>query len=265
MENLIFVKLGGGLITDKNKPYTPKTDTIERLAREISEARKEKKFNLVLGNGAGSFGHVSAKKYNTSQGFINKESRYGFCKVHNDVAEMNKIVIDAFLKINEKVFSIAPSAFFLTENSEITESFLKVIEKLLDYDIIPIVYGDVAVDLKKGSSILATEDVLLYLAKKLKPQKIIFANKVDGVFTDDPMKNEKAEFIPKINKENWGQVKKFLKGSDGIDVTGGMVQKVEKSIEMAKNNCKVMIINGKKPDYLKRVLLGETLGTIIEW
>lgn len=265
MKNLIFVKLGGGLITDKNKPYTPKMEIIERLAREISEARKENKFNLILGNGVGSFAHTSAKKYGTINGFSNQESKYGFCTVHNDAAEINKMVINSLLKTGEKVFSVAPSSFLLGKKSKVFDSYLKIIKKLLEFDIVPVVYGDVAVDLKNGCCIFATEDTLVYLAKKLKPQKIIIADKVEGVYTDDPIKNEKAEFIPKINKKNWEQVKKFLKGSDGIDVTGGMAQKVEKSIEMAKTGCKVLIINGNKPDYLKRALLGETLGTVIEW
>lgn len=265
MKNLIFVKLGGGLITDKNKPYSFRLDVIDRLCREISQAGKENKFSLLLGNGVGSFAHTSAKKYKTIEGFINNQSKYGFCKVHNDAAEISKIVINSLLKAGEKVFSIAPSSCFLTRRSKIIDSNLKIIKKLLDYGIVPVVYGDVAVDLEKGSSILATEDTFVYLAKKLKPKKIILVGKVNGVYTDDPIKNEKAEFIPRINKKNWQEIRKYLKGSDGIDVTGGMAQKVEKSIELAKTGCKVLIINGNKPNYLKRALLGETLGTLIEW
>jgi len=265
MKNLIFVKLGGGLITDKNKPYTSKPEIIKRLAKEIKEARKEKGFNLIIGNGAGSFGHILAKKYNTSQGFINKESEYGFCRVHNDVVELNRIVTNSLLKVGEKSFSISPSSFFLVDNLRIADSYLKIVRKLLEYNIVPILYGDTVIDLKKGCCILSTEDLFVHLAKKLKPNKIILAGKVDGVYTDDPLRNKKAEFIPKINKKNWKKIKKYLKKSDGIDVTGGMVQKVEKSIELAKTGCKVLIINGNKPNYLKRVLLGETLGTLIEW
>jgi len=265
MKNLIFVKLGGGLITDKNKPYTSKTEVIEKLAREIKEAIKEKGFNLIIGNGAGSFGHISAKKYNTSQGFINKESKYGLCRVHNDVVELNGIVTNALLKTGEKAFSLSPSSFSLANNFRITDSYLKIIKKLLEYNIIPVLHGDTIVDFKKGCCILSTEDLFVYLAKKLKPKKIILVSKVNGVYTDDPIKNEKAEFIPRINKKNWQEIRKYLKGSDGTDVTGGMAQKVEKSIELAKTGCKVLIINGNKPNYLKRALLGETLGTLIEW
>ena len=34
MENLVFIKLGGSLITDKSTPFTEKRDVIRRLARE---------------------------------------------------------------------------------------------------------------------------------------------------------------------------------------------------------------------------------------
>ncbi|MCX6764747.1 MAG: isopentenyl phosphate kinase [Candidatus Nealsonbacteria bacterium] len=265
MKNLIFVKLGGGLITDKTTPYTPKLDVIGRLAQEIIEARKEKNFNLLLGHGGGSFPHTSAKKYKTHEGFLNQESKYGFCKVRSDAAELNQIVIKFLIEAGEKVFSIPPSSCFLSSNSEISDSYLKTTKKLLDYNIVPVFYGDAVVDLKKGCCILSTEKILLYLAKKLKPKEVIIADKVDGVFTDDPLKNKEAQFIPKINRKNWNKIKKYLKGSDGIDVTGGMLHKVEKSLELAKTGSKVLIINGNKPDYLKRALLGELLGTQIEW
>jgi isopentenyl phosphate kinase len=54
-----------------------------------------------------------------------------------------------------------------------------------------------------------------------------------------------------------------LKGS-GIDVTGGMVLKVKKLLQIAKLGVESEIINAAKPDVLKRALLGEEgLGTII--
>ena len=266
MKNLIFVKLGGGLITDKTTPYTHKIDVIDRLSQEITQARKEKFFNLLLGHGGGSFPHTSAKQYKTSEGFLDKYSKYGFCRVHNDATQINKLVINSLLIAGEKVFPISPSSCFLSDNSEISDSYLKTAKKLLlDYDIIPVFFGDAVVDLKKGCCILSTEKILVYLAKKLKPKEIIIADKVDGVFTDDPIKNVNARFIPEINRKNWNQIKKYLKGSDGIDVTGGMIQKVQKSIQLAQSGFKVQIINGLKPGYLKRALLGETLGTRIDW
>jgi isopentenyl phosphate kinase len=56
-----------------------------------------------------------------------------------------------------------------------------------------------------------------------------------------------------------------LKGSFGIDVTGGMTHKVKMMLELAKLGIESEIINAKEPDLLKRALLGEKgLGTIIK-
>ena len=55
-----------------------------------------------------------------------------------------------------------------------------------------------------------------------------------------------------------------MKGSSGIDVTGGMLHKVKSLLELAKIGIESQVIDGKKPQTLKRALLGErNLGTII--
>ena len=38
MNELVFLKLGGSLITDKTQPYTPRLDIIEDVALQISTA-----------------------------------------------------------------------------------------------------------------------------------------------------------------------------------------------------------------------------------
>jgi isopentenyl phosphate kinase len=126
-------------------------------------------------------------------------------------------------------------------------------------------YGDVGVDLNKGCCILSTEEVFRFLASSLHPQKIVMVGKVDGVFTADPTKDKNAKLIEEINQQNWEETKKYLAGSDGTDVTGGMIHKIEQSIEMAKLGAEVEIINGLKEGNLKRCLLGENVGTNIGW
>ena len=70
MRELVFVKLGGSLITDKTKPFTARMDIIKRLAEEIHEAKGEGKLKLLIGHGGGSFPHVPAKKYQVHKGVI---------------------------------------------------------------------------------------------------------------------------------------------------------------------------------------------------
>ncbi len=69
MSELILLKFGGSLITDKTHPYTPRLDILSELARQILAAKQSRpELALVLGHGSGSFGHVAAKEYKTREG-----------------------------------------------------------------------------------------------------------------------------------------------------------------------------------------------------
>ncbi len=265
-KKLILVKFGGSVITDKLKPYTANFEVIEKLSKEVKEAREEKELNLIIGHGSGSFGHVSAKKYRTAEGFVNNKSKYGICVVQNDAAKLNRIVVENLVKAGEKAISLQPSACCIAENSKIKEFYLEPIKKLLEYGMIPIPHGDIGLDLKKGCCIISTEEVISYLAKNLGfESRVIMVGKVDGVCTADPTKDKKAEFVEEISRDNWEEVKKYLGGSDGTDVTGGMIHKIEQGIELAKEGVEIEIINGLKEGNLKKCLLGERVGTLIKW
>jgi isopentenyl phosphate kinase len=69
LAELVFVKLGGSLITDKHKEATARMDVIGRLAVEIQRALQARPdLSLVLGHGSGSFGHVVAERYQVQSG-----------------------------------------------------------------------------------------------------------------------------------------------------------------------------------------------------
>jgi isopentenyl phosphate kinase len=256
MKNLIFIKLGGSLITDKSRPYTIREDVIKRVCREIHEAREGSNSRVLIGHGGGSFPHVSASKYETHKGLINDNSWEGFVRVQNDAAKLNRIIVSSLIEAGEKAISIQPSASCIARGDQIIEWYTKPIESALSKGLIPVPYGDVCLDLKKEFCIISTEEVFRFLAKKLKPERVIMAGKTDGVFDSG------GKVVNEITKNNLNKIKKSLMSSDGIaDVTGGMVLKVEKSMGMG---VEVEIVNGLKANVLKKSLLGERgLGTVI--
>jgi len=264
MKDLILIKIGGSLITDKTKPYTTRPDVIKRIAKEIKEAISEKDISLIIGHGAGSFGHQSANKYQTHKGIINDNSYEGIAVVENDAQRLNRIFVQALVDEGVNAVSIQPSAAAIAENSRIVEWPTESIEAFLEKGLIPVPYGDVLIDKKIGCCIASTEEVLNFLANKLRPKKIIIAGEVDGVFTADPHKDPEAKLIPEITPDNFEEVKVYLSGSRGTDVTGGMLHKVEEMLELAEEGFVSEIINVKKEGYLKRAILGEEgIGTII--
>jgi len=254
-KDLIFIKIGGSLIT-KKKPYTLNLKKIREIAKEIVNLRKKYKVKVLIGNGAGSFAHVSAKKFKTKEGYILKESKIGHCVVEDDASTLNRIFVKELIRAGERAISVQPSAFLFAKNDKIKSYFLDPIKFYLKEDLVPVVYGDVISDEKKGCTILSTEEIFKFLAKKLRPKKIFLLSNVEGVL------DEKGKLIPQIKKRDFQKIKKFLKGAEKIDVTGGMLHKVKVAIEMAKLGCQVFILEGKKGN-LERLMKGEKIGTKI--
>ena len=79
---IVFLKLGGSLITNKTRVEHARVQMIHRLAREIKSARAARPdLKIVLGHGSGSFGHMAAKKYDTRAGIKQDNDWIGFAKV----------------------------------------------------------------------------------------------------------------------------------------------------------------------------------------
>ena len=65
---LVFLKLGGSLITDKRLPETPRLDVIRQVAATIAAClHREPALRLLIGHGSGSFGHVYGRRYGTAR------------------------------------------------------------------------------------------------------------------------------------------------------------------------------------------------------
>ncbi|KPJ57227.1 hypothetical protein AMJ49_01285 [Parcubacteria bacterium DG_74_2] len=258
MKKLIFIKLGGSLITEES-PYTLNLSKIREVSSEIHRLRQKMKFNLLIGNGAGSFAHVSAKKFRTAEGYVDRKSLRGHSIVQDDASRLNRIVVKELIRAGENAISVQPSAAALSINGKIKLFYLEPIKNYLKNNLVPVVFGDVVFDLEKGCAILSTEKIFCYLAKRLKPDKIILMSGVEGVYVYDFGKR----IIPEINKKNFTEIRQFLKETDKIDVTGGMEHKVIQAIEMSKNGIEVNIIGGRKGN-LTKCLKGEKIGTKIK-
>jgi len=275
MPELILVKFGGSVITDKSKPFTEDMDTIKRLAKEIHEAREKRKFKLIIGHGGGSYPHTPASEFQTHKGIINKRSYEGIARVQDAASRLNRIIVRELIETGENAVSINPSSCTMARSGKIEEMYLEPIKKLLNLDMVPVPYGDVCLDLRKGCCILSTEMILSHLArafnkpkkkyKKYRVSRILLCGRLDGVFTDNPDTNPNAKLILSITPKNIKELKDYLGGSSGIDVTGGMLHKVKMMLELTKLGVESEVINVKKSGILKRSLLGEKgLGTTIK-
>ena len=110
---IILIKLGGSLLTDKNKPFSLREEILEKCLNQIIDSKKL----IILIHGGGSFGHPLAKKYKISQGLNNsiEDQIIGLSKTHDAMNQFNSIIIKKFLEKECPAISIQPSSIFIQD------------------------------------------------------------------------------------------------------------------------------------------------------
>ncbi len=249
---MIIVKLGGSVISDKNKPFSFNEGVVKQIAEEIAAFYPEKRFLLV--HGGGSFGHPLAKEYRIREG-LKKENMGGVSKTHQAMLELNKKIIEIFLNTGLPAFSISPSSIFIIKNGQIIDGWTKVIEEFIARDFIPVLFGDVVIAKDKGIDILSGDQIISYLAQKFVPEKVIFLMDVDGIYDKDPKVHKDARLIEEINEKI-----SLRREVAGIDVTGGVRNKIDEALKIS---CPVYFINGMVRGNLTKAIKGERVGTRI--
>lgn len=276
MQELVFLKLGGSLITDKTQPYTPQLEMIEDMAVQIAAAlQTQPNLRLLLGHGAGSFGHVPASEYHTRDGLPRSsplahrerdetEENYwkGFAEVWYQASTLNRFVMKALHKVGANAISLPPSSSVIASDGKILVWETTPIRMALSARIIPVIFGDVVFDEVRGGTILSTEDLFMYLARALNPERILLAGLEAGVWEDFPTRTRQIE---KITPASFHAFSVGVGKAAGADVTGGMESKVNQMLELVQNipALTVQIFSGIKPGNIARALTGKVVGTEI--
>ncbi len=267
MENLVFLKLGGSLITDKSRPYTPRGEKIADLARQIAAALTERPEQcLLLGHGSGSFGHTAAKAHDTRRGLpaATETKRYwrGFAEVGYQAARLNRLLMGTLHEAGLPAMAFPPSASVTARNGQIISWELAPLRAALDAGILPVVYGDAVFDEALGGTILSTEDLFAFLAREMRPRRILLAGLEEGVWESYP---ERKSLVREITPGSYEAMRERFGEAEGADVTGGMASKVAHMVALVRSSpeLEVCIFSGEGTGNVRRALLGETLGTLI--
>ncbi len=263
MKNLVIMKIGGSVLTERNRPFTPKKRNLRRIAKEIARAYDPEKMKLVLIHGAGSFGHPIVKRSGIDKGIRNRKQLLDFAETNTWQNKWNAVVCEYLQREGLPAIPYQACSAIM-RSGDLFWMPVEAIRELLKVGMVPVLYGMAGVDMERGSSILSGDAILSWLAKEFLPTRIIHATDVDGVYTKDPKRYRRAKLIREIRLEEWGRIKKYLSGSKSVDVTGGMFNKVYRLLDLAKLGITCEIINANRKGYVERALKGEEgLGTIV--
>jgi isopentenyl phosphate kinase len=254
---MIILKLGGSVITDKNKIKIFKNKLMDSLSENIKKSGKQ----MIIVHGAGSFGHILAKKYELNDGYKNNGQIKGFSETHEMVQSLNTLVLKSLQKYDIPAVSISPHSIVKLDNHKLAKMDFKLFEDYLERQFIPVTFGDVVLDKKLGFSICSGDLLVGALAKYFKPEKVIFSIDEDGLYTSNPKIDKKAKLI---KETTFKKLKDFSTSLDKhADVTGGMGGKINTIKSISKLGIETVLLNGNKPERLYNVLVGKEAKTTI--
>lgn len=275
---LLFVKLGGSILTDKTRAERLDSATLESTVQIIAETlREQPALRLLIGHGGGSFGHYWAERYGTHRGVTDAAGWEGAARVADAQGRLNRVIVGALLEAGVAAIGVPPSASARTRSGTVHEMETATLERML-YGVrgdsgaaeggrclVPVVHGDVVLDEIQQVAICSTEAIFQYLAPRLRPQRIVLVGEA-GVFTADPRRDPGAVRIAQINAANIEAVLAQTGASHGTDVTGGMAAKVLHMWQLVQAVPGLVVqLVGTEPTALRQALRGEPVasGTII--
>ncbi|NYT11581.1 MAG: isopentenyl phosphate kinase family protein [Methanomassiliicoccales archaeon] len=247
---MILVKLGGSVITDKRGFRDFREPQTRMLAREISQSGKD----VFLVHGAGSFGHVLAHKFSLQNGYVNDGQIPGVAEVMADVRDLNLRVVKALNLEGIHSVSIPPSAVAELDDGNLVYLETSLFDRYSSLGITPVTFGDVCLDRSKGFGICSGDQLMEWLAREFRPEKVIFCADVDGIFASDPTVDAGSELIPLITKEI---LESLPRTERYLDVTGSIYGKIESMLNLTSYAGECIVINGLVEGRLEAALMGE--------
>jgi molybdenum storage protein len=231
--DVVVMKIGGQSICDRGAKALP------GILKEIVACREQYKMLIVTGGGTRSRHiYTIGLEMGMPTGVI--------AKFGSMVSEQNALMIAALLspwggvKISHSDIIKLPTFF--------AEKIIPVMHGMPPYDYF-------AIKPKQGRIPIHRTDVgLVILADLIGSRTILFIKDEDGLYTDDPKKNPKAEFIPEIGARDLMAMEQ-----DDLVIERPCLDIIQNSEVIEQ----VQVVNGLVEGNITRALAGEHVGTII--
>ncbi|KUO85921.1 MAG: isopentenyl phosphate kinase [Caldivirga sp.] len=243
---MIIIKIGGSAFSNKTIPLSFNEAPIRRLALLI----RSHGMVPVIVHGGGSFAHPVAKAYGLNRGIRDEGQLIGVALTSLTLTMLNGRITSIFSSVGLPTYTLRTGAVFMRSGRELrlSDDAVHLMRRLVSMSVIPMLYGDVIIDDELGFSILSGDDIMVELARALKPSKALFLMDVDGVYTKGPGRGELIRvFKPSM---------RVAYGNSGIDATGGLANKLTSAIKISSLGVETYLCSINDGESISRVLSG---------
>ena len=252
MQKLALIKLGGSVVTFKDRPLAANAAAIDGISRILAQVDVP----TIIVHGGGSFGHYWSVKYDMHTKPASYDA-HGVSVVHESMVALNQTIVNSMIRAGLNPYGIPPSVF--TTGHRPIAAKIRQVYTMARSKAMPVTFGDVVHMGGAKYSILSGDAIMTILAKALRPSRVVFATNVDGIYKD----MDGRELLPEIRVAGKKSIA-FSKAS-GADVTGGMQRKVTEAFKIASYGMDVLMVNGLVPERIAEAIEGRLkIGTLVK-
>lgn len=250
MSERVLLKLGGSVITDKSQGRCViNQENLNFIGRVIGRAEEQE---LVLVHGAGSCGHPEAKEHQLDKG-LTPIHKAGIFITHRAVRNLNDAVVNTLRAHGAEAIGMHPLGAGIAQDGRLLDFEKRHITLLLQYGIIPVLHGDVVMDLSRGACIISGDQLVSFLPRAIRIDRIGLATDVPGVLDGGRV----VRRISAASRETLN-----LGRSENLDVTGGMKGKIDELLRLAADGIESSIFHiSRLEDFLAAEDHGGTVVT----
>lgn len=217
----VILKLGGSILTDKSADCAINRESLLSLAGAIAGAKTD---GIVIIHGAGSCGHPEAKRYHLDVGATAGKTE-GIYVTHRAVSGLNDAVVAALRERGVAAAGVHPFHVAVADNGRLAGFECRHIKKMLALGMVPVIHGDVVMDVTRGACIVSGDQLVRYLADALSIGRVGLATDVPGVL------DAHGAVVPVITRQTVPSL--HIGDSKHTDVTGGMRGKIDELLGLA--------------------------------
>ncbi len=252
----VVIKVGSSLLTDEkgNLNY----DFIRRLCSNLSDLKRQGYELILVTSGAIIAGLGILKKV----GVLKKLAQD--LREKQAAAAIGQVQL---MHIYEQEFArrgvLVAQVLMTREDFEERSRYLNARNTLLtlfNLGVVPVINENDTVAVEEIQ--VGDNDTLsAIVASKVEADYLIILTDVDGLYTDNPIKNKNAKLIPEI-KEITSEIEMLAaKNPAGERGTGGMLTKIEAAKIATCSGVTLIVANGRKENVVNRILQAENIGT----
>ena len=254
----IVVKIGTSTITHMDTGHLNLLK-MEKLARVLTDIRNQNKELVLVSSGAIGAGRKALGIKERPRSLSEKQA----CAAVGQ-ARLMMTYQKIFAEYNQTIAQI-----LITKRTMINEISRQNAEntflELLKMGVIPIVNENdtVSTDQIQDENFGDNDTLSATVAQLVQADMLILLSDIDGLYTDDPRNNEKAEFVSCVDKidEN---LYSMAKGADTSFGTGGMATKIAAAKIANEIGVDMVIANGNDVVNINRILEGKEIGTLFK-